>query len=638
MDRLARAFAGACLFTLIALFLRAAPPPVEAFTAPPEFRNPKLSPDGRTLALSGTRDYNNFVALLDLETMQVTPGATFSNLRVANYWWKGNDWMLFLVEEANGGRYFRSMDLKTKKVQGLHTFNNRGGLIVNPLVDDPEHALVSLYTQTGVNLRKLNLRTGKITEVEDNPGYVVRWLTDRSGRAVAALGRLDEEWFMLWRPTPGAEWQKTSLGHRMRPDFWPMAVYHDQRRILGWESKSSDTARVVVRDPATGIDELIFHSPDVDPSYNLAWGDDETRVRAIAYETDRPRAHYLDPEDGKLAAAIDATLKDTTNSIVSTSADENRLIIESISDRSPERYFLFDRKAGRLVALGASRGALASERFGESQYFNFASRDGLKLSARIFLPEGHPAPHPLVVICGADLNDRVIRSFYPFFMMLTSRGYAVLWVNQRGVNGFGQKLAEAGAKSLDTLMADDIADAVVAAETRGWVKTPRVALFGERAGGVLAIYTLARHPEKFAAWINFNTPMRRGGLNVWDLNFGLTAARGRFVSMANEKAADDYRWSLAPLTVISKIKVPSVHYYPGYAMNDYDGQKLKKALAGLGTPYSFVEGIPSRDWEDTVEKFDRQRVEEYTRILREVVAFLEKQLPVASTPSPAASP
>lgn len=626
MDRLARVFAGACLFTL-ALVLRSAPLPVEAFTAPPEFRNPKLSPDGRTLALSGTRDYDNFVALLDLETMQVTPGATFSNLRVANYWWKGNDWMLFLVEEANGDSYFRSMDLKTKKVQALHSFNNRGGIVVNPLVEDPEHALVSNFTSTGVNLRKVNVRTGKISPVEDNPGFVLRWLTDRAGRPVVALGRLDEEWFMLWRPSPEADWQKTNLGHRLRPDFWPMAVYHDQRRILGWDSNTSDTARVVVRDPATGIDEPVFHSAEVDPSYNIVWGDDETRVRAIAYETDRPRFHYLDPADAQLAAAIDATLKDSTNSIVTTSADESRLVIESISDRSPEHYFLFDRKSGRLVSLGFSRGDLAKVAFGGSHYFKFAARDGLQLSARIFLPDGRPGPHPLIVFCGANYNDRALRSFYPLYMLLTSRGYAVMAVNQRGVDGFGQKLAAAGEKAIDTAMADDIAAAVDAAAKHGWAAMPRVALFGDSAGGVLAIYTLARHPEKFSAWINFNTPLRRGSLKWWDLSFGLTANRGRFVSFAREKALEDYLWTLAPLKVVPKFKVPSFHFYASDAMIDLEGGKLKKLLGTTGAPLNFVVGLESRKWEDTVEKLDRQRVEETSRIFRELLAFLEQHFP-----------
>ena len=634
MDRLARAFFGACLaLTFASPALRAsppAPPPIEAFTMPPEFRNPKLSPDGRTLALAGVRDFNHYVALLDLETMQAAPAATFSNLRVANYWWKGNDWMLFLVEEANGYRYFRSMDLKTKKVQALHSFNNRGGTIVNPLIDDPEHALVSNFTATGVNLRKINVRTGKISFVEDNPGFVSRWLTDRAGRPVAALGRLDEEWFMLWRPAPDAEWQKTNLGHRLRPDFWPMAVHQDQRRILGWDSKTADTSRVVVRDPATGTDELVFHSAAVDPSYNMAWGDDETRVRAIAYETDRPRFHYLDPADAQIAAAIDATLKDSTNSIVSTSADESRLIIESLSDRTPERYFLFDRKSGRLVSLGASRGTLAETKFGESHYFNFAAADGLPLSARIFLPEGRPGPHPLIVLCGADYNERTLRSFYPVFALLTSRGYAVMSVNQRGVDGFGQKIADAGENAIDTLMADDIAAAVDAAIAGGWAAKSRVALFGDSAGGVLAIYALARHPEKFSAWINFNTPMRRGSLAWWDFSFGLNANRGRFVSFAREEALEKYLWTLAPLKQVAKFNVPSFHYYASDAMIDLEGGKVKKLLSAKATPLSFVVGLESRKWEDTVEKLDRQRIEEFSRILRELLAFLEQHFPAAA--------
>lgn len=61
-----------------------------------------------------------------------------------------------------------------------------------------------------------------------------------------------------------------------------------------------------------------------------------------------------------------------------------------------------------------------------------------------------------------------------------------------------------------------------------------------------------------------------------------------------------------------------------------EGGKLKKAAGAAGAPFSFVVGLESRKWDETVEKLDRQRAEEFSRILRELLAFLEQHFPVAA--------
>lgn len=626
-------YLAALLFSVAALVAYAKDPtpplPVGAFTALPAFRKPKLSPDGKTLAVVGTQNFSEYIALIDLATMQSVPGATFNNVTLVDYWWKGSDSMLFLVQSSNFSRAFRSMDLKTKKVQQLHSLNERGGLVVNQLVNDPDTVLVSTFTKTGVDLRKLNVRNGKLTVVENNPGFVMRWLTGRDGRAIAAIGRLDAEWFLLTRDRAEADWKKSTLGKRLRPDFWPMAVFNDQRRLIGWDHVTSDTARVVIRDLQTGADEPIFHSAEVDPSYNLTWGDDETHIRAVAYETDRMRFHYLEASDAKLAAMIDASLPDSTNSIISASADESRLVIEALSDAQPERYFLLDRKAGRIVPLGFSRAELANTKLGSGRYFTFRSRDGLSLSGRLLSPPASPQTPPVLVMCGQNLTARSYRTFSPFFQLLASRGYAVLVVNHRGVDGFGQKLADLGAESIHDKMPDDVADAIDFVVQQGWADGKSAGIISESAGGLVGLYAASRHPEKFKVWLNFGTPMNSAPLDANDVAFGLTPNAGRNVSIAREIRLLKYLYKLEPLPVAASLHLPSFNYYPEW-MRASDSAKLKKALERGKLPFEFVSGSPASDWGDTTESVKRQDIEETTRVWREALTFLEKYLPLRS--------
>lgn len=613
----------------------AEPPPVSAFISAPDFRNPKLSPNGDTLAVVFRRDFADMVVLLDTATLQPRPGPSISNLRILNYWWKGNDTLLLLLEEVTGESYFRAFNLQTNQTSELRQLNRRAAQIVNPLVSDPDHVLVASATPTGSDLRRYDLVKDKMEVLEKNPGWVFRWLTDRAGQAVAGFGRLDDQWFMLVREKPGADWKRIDLGKRSSPDFWPMAVAPDQHRLIGYDYLTADTARAIYRDPLTGAEEELFHSPEVDPSFNLVWGDDETRVRAIAYETDSPRFHYLEPGDAKLAAEIDRALPNTTNSIVSTSADESRMLIQASSDIVPELYFLLDRKANRLQALGGARDGIVPERLVRSRYITFSARDGQKLSGRIILPSVSAGKPPLIVSAGATLNRRSTLVYQPFMQLLATRGYAVLEVNHRGVQGFGQSFAKAGEMKIATTMSDDLADAVRHVIGQGWVDPKRVAILGQDEGGVLALHALVRNQELYSAWINLETSMDLFAVNTESLAFGLHETSNGELKASELFKLRRYRRDLDPSLQLGFVKVPSFHYY-SHSEHERSGYKVSKALKKTNVPFTVVVRALNKEKGDpTVMSIDRFNYQETLRAYTKLIEFLQERLPAgASRTSP----
>lgn len=601
-----------------------APLPIDAFIAEPEFRNPKLSPSGSSIAVVYRRDFQDVVVLLDSTTMQPRQGPTLSNLRLLNYWWKGDDTLLLLLGELNGQAYFRAFNLTTQKTSELRQLNREATQIVNPLVSDPTHVLVARATSTGNDLRRYDLVHDKAEVIEKNPGWVHRWLTNRAGNAIAGLGQVEDEWFMLVRENPTADWRRVELGRGSQPGFRPWAVAADQHRLLGYDYATADTARVVARDPITGAEDVIFHSPEVDPSYNLVWGDDETHVRAIAYETDQPRFHYLVEADAQLAAAIDRSLPHTVNNIVSTSADESRLLIEATSDVVPELYFLLDRKAGRLQSLGGARPGLVLDRLARSRFFTFPARDGQKLSGRILLPESPSGKPGLIVSAGYDLTQRVEATYQPFMQLWASRGYAVLEVNHRGVEGLGQAFAKAGEMKVATTMADDLADAARHAIAQGWVDARRVAIVGQGSGGVLALHTLVRHQDLFGAWIDLATPMDNSALDVDDLAFGLHDTRRRAQDYFRLKR---YQRELDPSLQLGKVRVPSFHYFPRN-LRARSAASVEKAMKKSGVECVVLVTPPPPNREDpTVANLDRRTHEETHRVYSAMLDFLQRALP-----------
>lgn len=619
------------LSVLLLVATRAAEPlPVDAFIAAPEFRQPKLSPSGDTIALIYRQDFKDLVVLLDAATLQPRQGPTLSNLRVLNYWWKGDDTLLLLVEEVTGTAYFRAFNLKTQKTSELRQLNRRATSIVNPLAADPTHILVASATSTGHDLRRYDLVRDKAEVIEKNPGWVQQWFTNRAGEAIAGLGYVSDEWFMLVRDKPGADWKRVALGRRSQPDFRPWAVAPDQHRLLGYDYAATDTARVVARDPITGAQEEIFHSSEVDPSFNLVWGDDETRVRAIVYETDKPRFHYLEAADAQLAAAIDRSLPHTVNSIVSTSADESRLLIEATSDVVPELYFLLDRKAGQLRSLGGARTGLVLDRLARTRFFTFKASDGQMLSGRIVLPTVTNGQPGLIVSAGYDLTQRSNAVYQPFMQLWASRGYAVLEVNHRGVDGFGQAFAKAGEMKIATTMADDLADATRHAIAQGWGDPHRVAIIGQSAGGVLAVHTLVRHPDLFGAWISLGVPMDREAMGVDELAFGLHDTSNGRLRAKDVFRFDRYQREIDPSLQLGKVRVPSFHYF-NRNLDERSRPKVEKALKNVGFDCTILVAPPPSTKDDpTVDSVDRRTHEETRRVYTAMLEFLQRHLPIRS--------
>lgn len=621
----------------LAFALRAGTPSVADYFAPPAYRAPKLAPGGGKLALIAQQEFRDIVLVLDLADMSPTPAATFTNVEVLDYWWKGEDWMIFLVRDFTG-RFFRSVDLKSGKVHDQRGLNRTadhltpaaGGYasveIIDPMPADPALLLVAAQSSTGVELRRFNVRTGKSEVVEKNPGFVAKWIVNRAGQAVAALKRLDGNWFLLHRPSGEKRWREIPLGKRNVPDFHPVAVHDDGHRLIGWDYATADTARVVVRDIESGVDEVLFHSPDVDPTSLILWDDNRSNVRGIACETETLRFHYFNPADTAVAAAIDAALPGRTNKIISASADGTRLIIDSFSDTVPESYWLYDRAAQRLIPLGGARPALQHAELPSSRHFEFTARDGLKLRGRLYQPiPAHVRP-AAVLFTAPEIQSRTRGGFHPYHQLIASRGYAVLTVDHRGTEGLGQKVATAGDKALDTLMADDLVDAVAYCAEQGWLDAKRVALLGQGHGGLLALSALARHPQAFAAWINLQTPLKRGAPTG-------TLLSGHFdfehyeLPFSQEREWRKYALQLEPAAWLREVRVPTFLYYPPDDHN-HRGDLAAKELSRRGVPCVMVRRPGERHWSHTSwEELTRQRSLEAVRVYEEILRFLDRHLP-----------
>lgn len=157
--------------------------------------------------------------------------------------------------------------------------------------------------------------------------------------------------------------------------------------------------------------------------------------------------------------------------------------------------------------------ALSDEQLSPGEDASFISHDGLRISARLYLPSpilGYEGPRPLVYYIhgGPQGQERPDFSWFsmPLIQFLTLSGFAVFVPNVRGSTGYGQTYMKhvdrdwGGQDRLDHVHAMKM----LAGDKR--VDAGRAGVTGRSYGGYMTLTLATRHPELWSAAVDMFGP------------------------------------------------------------------------------------------------------------------------------------
>jgi dipeptidyl aminopeptidase/acylaminoacyl peptidase len=250
---------------------------------------------------------------------------------------------------------------------------------------------------------RLDLQEGGLERVAENSLDIRKWIADNAGRVRAAIGAAGDREPLrqaLWyRADEQGPW-KAVLDFDLQ-DLDVLGFQRDDRRLLVATRVARERFVIAELDPETGQ----VGAPLVDdPEYDAYHRGTSYLSRAMdgrplfyQYMADKPRTVYFDAAWRERQWSIDALLKDTVNTIVGWSDDEQRFLVYAWSDRQPGRYYLFEPGAKRMEELLSSRGWLDPAAMHAMKPISFRSRDGLALHGYLTLPDESTEPPPVVV-------------------------------------------------------------------------------------------------------------------------------------------------------------------------------------------------------------------------------------------------
>ncbi len=226
----------------------------------------------------------------------------------------------------------------------------------------------------------------------------------------------------------------------------------------------------------------------------------DDKVLGVRVQADAEATQWWDEGMKALQADIDARLTTGVNRVTpARRGNSPYVLVESFSDQSPSRWYLWHRTDRKLTQVGAERPQVQPARMAQTDFVRVKARDGLEIPAYVTRPPGAGnAKLPVVIdIHGGPWVRGGHWRWNPEWQFLASRGYLVVAPEFRGSTGFGRQHEEAGFGQWGLAMQDDIADAAAWAVAQAGGDGRRVAAIGASYGGYAALMALVRHPAQF---------------------------------------------------------------------------------------------------------------------------------------------
>ncbi|WP_319447658.1 MULTISPECIES: S9 family peptidase [unclassified Mycobacterium] len=476
-----------------------------------------ISPDGTRLAyLAPWKDRLNIWVQgvdSDAEPRCVTAD---DNRSVYIYQWTDDSRWLLYLQDGNGDEnwHIYRVDPDAPDAAAVDLTPFPGAKAFFELAPGrPGKAIVQLNTRRPdqMDVYELDIETGELSLLAENPGQVVSWLSGRGGElfAMSLTGDGDVELSRWDAATRTLRPIATYDGIDYPLGIHPIVVTPDGTGLWLGSNRGTDRTRLVRLDVATGVETVVDSHPTFELGGQLGLPSPlilSTRtgdLLGVRYHAERQVIQAL---DANFAAVLEhlTTLSDGDLAGLSSDDSQQRWVASFTHDREPGFTYYYDHSTGESRLLFRPYPHLDPEALAPMQPVTIAARDGLELHSYLTLPVGvEPAGLPLVLLVHGGPWARDRWGFQPDVQLLANRGYAVLQVNFRGSTGYGKAFVKAAIGEFAGKMHDDLVDAVGWAVAQGYADPDRVAIFGGSYGGYAALVGVTFTPDLFAAAIDY---------------------------------------------------------------------------------------------------------------------------------------
>ena len=525
----------------------------------PERVSPSLSPDGRRIAYLAPVDgvLNVWVGPLGGEASPVTEDR---DRGIRSFFWAKNGRDLLYIQDKGGDENWRlyGVDLEGGGTRDLTPFDDVQAQVIGRDKHHPDELLVGLNRDNPQlhDVYRLDLRSGDLTKVVENPG-VVGWVVDAQFAVRAAVAPTpDGGLVVLVRDAVEDPWRPLlQFAQEDGLTSGPVAFTADGTGLYLLTSQGVNAGRLVRYDLATGDQKVIAE----DPTYDVADAvvhPDTREIQVVLFQKDRVERVVLDESVRPDVEAITA-LHPGDWSLLSRDDADRTWLVGFTADDGPNRYYAWDREKQEATYLFSHTTQLDGYTLASMEPFSFTARDGLEVHGYLTFPPGverKDLPAVLNVHGGPWARDSW--GLNPEAQWFANRGYLCVQVNFRGSTGYGKEFVNAGDKQWGAAMHDDLIDAVEWIVAQGYADRSRIGIYGGSYGGYAALVGATFTPDVFACAVDIVGPSNIKTLIESIPPYWAPMVAQFHTRVGNPETDADFLWERSPLSKVDQIRIP----------------------------------------------------------------------------------
>lgn len=489
--------------------------PLEQFFDNPRIAGGQLSPDGKHLSF-----LKPYKGKLNVYVRPVAGKAerlmTTDTIRPVNsYFWSQDSKQILYVQDKGGNENFAVYGVPLEgtgipAAKNLTPFEKARTVIFAVPRRTPERILIGINNRqpTVFDAHWLDLKTGKMTLVAENPGRHAGYMIDsKTGVVRIAAGQNAQGGTEIFeRATDTSAWRSVA-NYTSEETVNPLRLHPDGKRVYASSNHGRDLQALVLIDLATGQETLVEQDPlnEVDLT-GAVFSDLNDDLLMTVYNADTVRRYPKTAQMERDLAAV-RKLNKGSPSITSSTDDENVWTVQFNSPTDPGATYSYDRRTGKSQFLYRPRPWLDRTKLVDMMPVNFMSRDGMKVFGYLSLPKGEKRTNlPMVLNVHGGPWARDSWGYNPEVQLLADRGYAVLQINYRGSTGYGKKFYNAAVGQFGKAMHNDLIDGVKWAIEKGYADPKKIAIYGGSYGGYATLAGVTFTPDVFACGVDYVGP------------------------------------------------------------------------------------------------------------------------------------
>lgn len=480
--------------------------PLRNFFKNPESSAYQLSPNGQYLSYLAPFNQRMNIHIKNLETQEITRVTKLEDRDIRGYMWVTNERLIYVRDFGGDENYhILAVNIDGSNDVDLTPFEKVQAGLIDDLEGDKDHVLVSLNIRNPqfFDPYRLNIVTGELTILAENPGYITTWMTDHDGKLRLALANDGVNTSVLYREKE-TEAFKVAITANFRQSVSPLFFTFDNKQIYASSNLGRDKSAIVIFDLEKGEESEILFSHDVVDVSGLSYSKKRKTLTTISYTTWKRQFHFLDEERANLQTRLERDLGDYEVVISSSNKAEDTFLVRTYSDRSQGAYYIYLKNEDRLEKISEVSPWLDENELAAMQPIQYQSRDGLTIHGYLTLPKNIEAKNlPVVINPHGGPWARDSWGFNPEIQFLANRGYAVLQMNFRGSTGYGRAFWEASFKEWGLAMQDDITDGVQWLVEQGIANKDKIAIYGGSYGGYATLAGITLTPDLYACAIDY---------------------------------------------------------------------------------------------------------------------------------------